>query len=91
MFGQTRDVRQFLKTNRIFQYIIIASSVGKVVKAAVGGSLDSLLDGNRKLMRILDDSRNFIHLSHFRVEVLSYLGDEGFGIHMLDVASIDAR
>ena len=72
LFGWTKDVRQFFKTNHIFLYVIIASSVGKVVKAAVGGSFDSLLDSKRKLMRILDDSRNFIHLSHFRVEVLNY-------------------
>ena len=72
LFGWTRDVRQFIKTNHIFRYVIIASSVGKVVKAAVGGSFDSLLDSKRKLMRILDDSRNFIHLSHFRVGELNY-------------------
>lgn len=72
LFGWTRDVRQFFKTNHIFRYVVIASSVGKVVKAAVGGSSDSLLNSNRKLMRILDDSMNFIHLSHFRGEVLNY-------------------
>mgnify|MGYP006964542588 CR=1 FL=1 len=60
------------KLTILFRYVIIASSVGKVVKAAVDGSFDSLLESNRKLMRILNESRNLIHLSHFRVEVLNY-------------------